>query len=405
MKKIYLFFVFLLSTFLVNAQAPDAFNYQAIVKNDVGVILPSTSVTFRFEVYKSQLQTNGGTKVYSETQQVVTSTSGLVNLSIGQGTVEQGAFSSIDWSLGKFYIEISIDRGNGFASIGEQQLLNVPYAQFSSEAGNIVNKSSDGSLWGITINDLGQILTMPFPTGYTKMVWNDEFNGTGLPDATKWGYEYGYVRNAESQFYTKERIENAYQEDGLLHLVSLNDSPVIDGETRPITSASIITKGKASWLYGYVEVRAKVPYTAGTGVWPAIWMMSEKDFYGGWPASGEIDIMEYIASDYRNLHFAQHSRDFHGASGKSRVVPCPTAYTEFHTYGLQWAPESMTWFLDGVAVFRITNSTHLWSTWPFNKSFYLLLNLAMGGWGGTVNKEILKANPQDFQVDYVRVFQ
>ncbi|MFT3751709.1 MAG: glycoside hydrolase family 16 protein [Paludibacter sp.] len=205
--------------------------------------------------------------------------------------------------------------GTGFATIGEQQLLNTPYAQFSDATGNIISKASDGSLWGITVDNAGKISTVPFPKGYTKMVWNDEFNGTGLPDDSKWEYERGYIRGGELQYYTEKRVENAYQQGGLLHLVARQDSSIIDGAMRPMSSASIITKGKAAWLYGYVEVRAKVPYMAGIGTWPAIWMMPRDDFYGGWPRSGEIDIMEYVASDYRYVHFSQHSYKYTNANG------------------------------------------------------------------------------------------
>jgi len=410
MKKTYIFLTFIFVALQLSAQAPDAFRYQAVVKDDAGVLMSNRKVTFRFEVYKSALQVDGRTKVYSESQQVTTDLNGLVNLSIGKGTVETGIFSTINWSSDSYYIRVSIDKGSGFASIGEKQLLDVPYSQFASATGNIINKSpTTGALWGVTVNNTGQISTYQFPKGYTKMVWNDEFEGTGLPDSTKWDYEVGYVRqasNGEIQYYTKKRIENAYREGGYLHLVSRCDSSIVDGAMRPITSASIITKGKASWLYGYIEVRAKVPYQSGQiATWPAIWMVGAENFYGGWPASGEIDIMEHYGStaDYRNVHFSQHSQDFHAANCKTKVSYCPTASSEFHTFGLQWTPETMIWYLDGVAKFPINNTTHLWSTWPFNKSFYLLLNLALGGWG--TNYPLLKTNPQDYQVDYVRIFQ
>ena len=406
MKKVYFFLTFIFVALQLTAQAPDAFRYQAVVKDDANALMSNRSVTFRFEVFKSALEADGGTKVYSETQQVTTNLNGLANLSIGKGTVETGSFSSINWSSDSYFIKVSINKGNGYVFIGEQPFLNVPYSQFASTTGNIINKSSTtGALWGVTVSNTGQISTVPFPKGYTKMVWNDEFNGTGLPDDAKWDYEQGYVRSGESQYYTKKRIENAYQQGGYLHLVSRCDSSTIDGAMRPISSASIITQGKASWLYGYIEVRAKVPYLAGIGTWPAIWMVASENYYGGWPASGEIDIMEHIAADYRNVHFSQHSSDFHADNCKTKVVYCPTASTEFHTYGLQWTPETMIWYLDGVAKFPINNTTHLWSTWPFNKSFYLLLNLAMGGWGGKVDNQLLKSNPQDYQVDYVRIFQ
>lgn len=405
MKKIYLFLICIISALQLVAQGPNAFNYQAVVKDNNGLLLSAKNVKFRFEIFKSAADSDGGTKIYSETQQVTTGSTGLVNLSIGKGTIEAGSFSTIDWSSDSYFIKVSIDRGSGYSNIGEQKLLNVSYAQFADVTGNIVKATSDGTLWGMTADNSGNVATVPFPKGYTKMVWNDEFNGTGLPDSTKWSYDQGYVRSSELEYFTKKRIENAYQKDGLLHLVARCDSATVDGAMRPITSAEIITQGKASWLYGYIEVKAKMPYLAGIGTWPAIWMMPSESFYGNWPASGEIDIMEHVASDYRYVHFSQHSATYNGSNCKTSKAYCPTAYTDFHVYGLQWTPETMIWYLDGVQKFKLNNVEHVWSLWPFNKSFYVLLNLSMGGWGGSTDYQLLKNNPQDYQVDYVRVFQ
>lgn len=409
MKKTYLLLISLFTVFCTYSQAPDAFNYQAVIRNDEGALAANQNVTFRFEIFSNATEINGGTKVYSEIHQVNTDEKGTANLVIGTGTPVSGSFSAIDWSKGAFFVKVSLDKGNGFSNIGEQQLLNVPYVQYADAAGNLINKSQNETLWGMVVGNNGEISTVPFPKGYTRMVWNDEFSGTGLPDDTKWDYEHGYIRYGELQYYTKERVENAYQQDGLLHLVARCDSSVIDGAMRPISSASIHTKGKAAWQYGYVEVKAKVPYLQGIGTWPAIWMMPRDDFYGFWPRSGEIDIMEYVASDYRYVHFSQHSYVYTNENGankhKTTKSYCPTAYTEFHTFGLAWTPETMIWYLDGVQKFKVNNVEHLWNTWPFNKPFYLILNLAMGGWGGATDNQLLKNNPQDYQIDYVRIFQ
>jgi len=405
MKKIYIFLLCILSAWQLVAQGPNAFRYQAVVKDNNGVLLSNSSVKFRFEIFKTALEADGGTKIYSETQQVTTGSTGLVNLSIGTGVAETGTLSAIDWSSNAYFVRVNIDRGSGYAVIGEQQLMNVPYTRYADVTGNIVNNASDGTSWGMTVTNSGEVSTVPFPKGYSKMVWNDEFDGTGLPDDTKWTYDQGYVRSSELQYFTKKRIENAYQQGGFLHLVARCDSAVVDGAMRPMTSAEIITQGKASWLYGYVEVRAKVPYLAGIGTWPAIWMMPSESFYGTWPASGEIDIMEHVASDYRYVHFSQHSYKYNGSTPKTSSSYCPTVYSEFHTYGFQWTAETMIWYLDGVQKFKINNVEHIWSSWPFNKPFYLMLNLSMGGWGGKTDYTLLKNNPMDYQVDYVRIFQ
>lgn len=121
-----------------------------------------------------------------------------------------------------------------------------------------------------------------------QLVWSDEFNGEGLPDKNKWSYEVGYIRNDEKQYYTDGRIDNIRQEDGYLVIEARKESY----KGFDYTSASINTRESASWTYGRVEVRAKLPQ--GIGTWPAIWMLGKSINEVGWPASGEIDIMEHV---------------------------------------------------------------------------------------------------------------
>ena len=115
---------------------------------------------------------------------------------------------------------------------------------------------------------------------YTKLVWSDEFDYEGLPNPEKWGYEVGYIRNNEKQYYTKERPENAIVKEGKLIITARKDDFILDGKTYPITSASVISRGKGFWQRGRIEVRAKVPVSLGT--WPAVWMLPE-DRRSGWP--------------------------------------------------------------------------------------------------------------------------
>ncbi len=147
--------------------------------------------------------------------------------------------------------------------------------------------------------------SVTIPKGYTKLVFQDEFTGKGLIENSKWNCEEGYLRNSELQYYTRERLENCYQKDGCLYIVARKDSTRINGEVRPITSASITTKGKGDWKYCRVEVRAKLPICLGT--WPAIWMMPKESTYGRWPASGEIDIMEHVGYEPETIHYAIHT--------------------------------------------------------------------------------------------------
>ena len=168
------------------------------------------------------------------------------------------------------------------------------------------------------------------PDGYSKVVFQDEFDTDGMPDNGKWGYEQGYVRNGELQYYAAARKENTYIKNGNLHIVARNDSAAIDGEMRPVSSASLTTQGKHSWRYCHVEVRAKLPSCLGS--WPAIWMMPEKSVYGDWPKSGEIDIMEHVGYAPENVHYAAHSEKYNHVKGvqKNRAVPCANVDGEYH---------------------------------------------------------------------------
>ena len=240
---------------------------------------------------------------------------------------------------------------------------------------------------------------------YTKLIWHDEFDGSGLPDSSKWSYEKGYVRNNELQYYTANRIENAVQRDGNLVITARNDSTMIDGAIRPVTSASLISKGKGDWLYGRVEIRAKLPSCLGT--WPAIWMMPTKAVYGGWPKSGEIDIMEHVGYDPDKIYFNLHTGKYNHSIGTGRgtSVSCPNPNLAFHVYAIEWFEYHIDWYLDDMKVFSIQDNGEGWEAWPLNQPFYLILNFAFGGaWGGQQGVD-LKALPQEYLIDYVRVFQ
>ena len=233
-------------------------------------------------------------------------------------------------------------------------------------------------------------------------VWGDEFNTPGLPDSTKWGYEIGKIRNAELQYYTSKRIENARIEDSVLIIEARKEKY----SGADYTSASIISKGIGDWKYGKIDISAKVP--TGKGTWPALWMMPTYSEYGGWPRSGEIDIMEYIGVEPQKLYYTCHFEGTdgtgHQASGTgSTFIANP--FNQFIKYTMIWTPDKIEWYANDVKYHTYSKPSDDYRVWPFNKEYYLILNLAYGGnWGGYAGVDDTKL-PHKFLIDYVRVYQ
>jgi beta-glucanase (GH16 family) len=236
--------------------------------------------------------------------------------------------------------------------------------------------------------------------GWT-LIWSDEFEGSGLPDSSKWGYEEGFVRNGEAQFYVAERLENARLEGGHLVITARKDGY----EGHEISSASLTTAGKASWTYARIEVRAKVP--PGRGTWPAIWMLGTNIGQVGWPTCGEIDLMEYVGYDPDHLHFNIHTEAYNHMLGTNKgvTVEVMDAASDFHVYAIEWTKERIDFLLDSDLVFSFANEHTGNSTWPYDAPLYLLLNLAIGGsWGGLQGIDDALF-PAEYFVDYVRVYE
>jgi beta-glucanase (GH16 family) len=235
------------------------------------------------------------------------------------------------------------------------------------------------------------------------LVWEEDFNNDGLPDSNTWSYEEGYVRNNEKQYYTKSRLDNAKVESGNLIIEARKDY----WEGNEITSASLHTYGKKSILYGKIEVRAKLP--TGAGTWPAIWMLGENISEVGWPACGEIDIMENVGFNpkviYANIHTTAYNHVNGTNKGDNITIENPNPYLNYHVYSIEWFEERIEFFVDGILYFTFINEKTGNDTWPFDKSHYLILNLAIGGsWGGQqgINNSIF---PAKYYIDYVRVYR
>lgn len=235
------------------------------------------------------------------------------------------------------------------------------------------------------------------------LVWSDEFNIPGLPDENKWSYDVGGGGwgNNELQYYTQKREENARIEDSTLII----EMRKVAFQENDYTSARLVSKNKGDWLYGRLEVCAKLP--SGKGTWPAIWMLPTDWEYGQWPASGEIDIMEHVGYDQGVIHATVHTADLNHTKGTQvgKSITVDDCSDQFHVYSIEWSAGKIDAFVDGNKYFTFENSGEGYETWPFNKRFHLLLNIAFGGdWGGAqgIDNSIVSAR---FYIDYVRVYQ
>jgi beta-glucanase (GH16 family) len=240
----------------------------------------------------------------------------------------------------------------------------------------------------------------PTIDGWT-LVWNDEFSEPTL-DTSKWDslVDGSGGGNNEAQYYTGGS-KNIYLENGALIIVAKKES----FQGKSYTSAKLSTKNKGDWIYGHIEVRAKLP--TGIGIWPAIWMLPTDTNYGNWPASGEIDIMENVGFEPNIVHGATHSYKYNHKLGTSisGKVNSPDASIEFHIYSVTWISDRIDFFVDGKKYFSSTNDGTGWQSWPFDKRFYLILNIAVGGSWGAVNGIDDSIFPQKMEIDYVRIYK
>jgi beta-glucanase (GH16 family) len=240
----------------------------------------------------------------------------------------------------------------------------------------------------------------------SKLVWSDEFNSPGKPDTLKWNYDLGVGNpngwgNDELECYTNDE-RNARIEDGKLIIEARKDSL----EGKPFTSARLVTKKKADWLYGRIEAKAKLPF--GKGTWPAIWMLSTEAKYGGWPSSGEIDIMEHVGYDSGVVHGTIHTEAYNHIkhTQKEGKITVNSVSSKFHIYAINWTDSKIDFIVDDNIYHTVTKGEgEDYKGWPFDQPFHLIMNIAVGGgWGG---KEGVDENiwPQRMEVDYVRVYQ
>ena len=240
-----------------------------------------------------------------------------------------------------------------------------------------------------------------------NIVWQDEFDKDSL-DLTKWSREtggHGWGNN-ELQYYT-DSDSNSYVENGNL-VVKAEVVPQGIGSSKGLryySSARLRTYGKGDWKYGRIEVKAKV--ASGQGIWPAIWMLPTDWLFGGWPSSGEIDIMEHVGYDLGVVHGSVHTEAYNHKinTQRSSARKIANVDTEFHVYSIIWDKDKISFFIDDVQYFIFENDQQSnYKTWPFDQRFHLLINIAVGGdWPG--NPDNSTNFPRTMLVDYVRVYE
>ena len=251
-----------------------------------------------------------------------------------------------------------------------------------SSAGLKISKTTD-----VTIS-----VTAPVPV----LFWSDEFNIDGAPDPSKWVYDIGTGSdgwgNQELEYYT-DRVDNVVVEGGLLKIKALKENY----NASAYTSARIKSLGKFQFKYGVVKVGAKMPI--GVGTWPAVWMLGADISAVGWPACGEIDIMEHLGRDLNTIYGTVHYPGRSGGNPVGSTMKISNAMTEFHEYKLEWSSESLKIYVDDKLFHTVNNSNAI----PFNKDFFFLINLAIGGaFGGNVDPAFTNAT---LEVDYIRVYK
>ncbi len=247
-----------------------------------------------------------------------------------------------------------------------------------------------------------EIKNAPVTKGWS-LKWSDEFNYSGLPDSSKWGYDQGGHGwgNNEKQYYTKADTNNAIVKNGVLSIISRKEKK----ENNDYTSARILSKGKAAWTYGRIEVSAKLP--KGVGLWPAIWMLGADIDKTPWPACGEIDIMEHVGYRPADILGTVHTEAFNHVKNtqKGGEITIKDPYNSFNTYAIEWDADKIVFFLNDTEFFRFKNEHKTSAEWPFNKPFFLIMNTAIGGNLGGQKGIDDSAFPAVYEIDYVRVFQ
>lgn len=348
-----------------------------------------------------QAEGNSGTTnfVFTVTLGLATSKTVTLKYSTQDGTAKSGSdYTAITEQTLTFQpnetskqITVSI---NGDEVREEEEKFTVALSNVSNA--NVVKSTATGTI----LNDdaVGE---------FSNLVWSDEFNENTL-NTNNWAYETGDGcsinlcgwGNNELEYYTN-RPENLFFKDGNMIIEARKE----DFGGRNYTSAKIVSRGKKTFKYGRIEFRAKLP--KGKGIWPAFWMLPQSEVYGGWPRSGELDIMEYLGHETNKVHGTVHYGP--GTNGSIKIsreytLPSGTFNDDFHVFSIVWDLNEIKWYVDGNLFSTVSKSDMGSNTYPFNEEFFFIINLAVGGnWPGSPDAQT--TFPQQLIVDYIRVYQ
>ncbi|MDG1397445.1 MAG: family 16 glycosylhydrolase [Polaribacter sp.] len=315
--------------------------------------------------------------------------------------------SPSDWKTINFDFENAKYSSNGSSvnASGTYNRLTIFIDDGQTIAGTyLIDNISDGS----TPTDPNALDVI-----YNDLVWFDEFNGEDL-NTNKWyhqtyGPNGGLWFNGELQHYTDSNT-NSFVSGGNLHIVAKKEQVNLNGVTLGYSSARL--NSKYAFTYGRVDVRAKLP--EGNGTWPAIWTLgkniSETGAYWqtqgfgntGWPACGEIDIMEHGLHATNSVSSALHTPSSSGNTINTATKDLDNVADNFHVYSMNWSPDQITFMIDGVGYYTYKPSSKNSATWPFDIDQFLLLNVAIGGYSGTPDTNFTESS---MVIDYVRVYQ
>jgi beta-glucanase (GH16 family) len=337
-----------------------------------------------------------------------------IKLEVGNGDPDVEVIANVASGNANTWQDLSFDFSNAQLSsngtpidaTGTYNRLTIFIDFGSTQAGTYrIDDITDGS----TATDPNELDII-----YNDLVWSDEFDTDGAVDDTKWHHQTfgpngGQWFNGELQHYTDSQ-DNSFVSGGFLNIVAKRETTNQNGITLDFTSARL--NSKYAFTYGRVDVRAKLPL--GEGTWPAIWTLGKNVNEQGawfqtqgfgttsWPACGEIDIMEHGLHATNVVSSAIHTPSSSGATVNTDTFSLADVANNFHVYSVNWSPNQITFLIDGVGYYTYKPAVQDASTWPFDLDQFLLLNIAMGGFAGTVDPGFTQSS---MQIDYVRVYQ